>query len=182
MWQLLVLAFRGLPFDVNLAMDASRFRNAIKPNSLIRAPFQKPPKVVVVVAEESLTSFVLHISPLAVLKPVYKGTIEFRERDIAIEGRFTLGGVVRLILYLSLLGALAYECISVARFVRAANEMFTFDHLFGYALGIFVAPLALLIALSIAAQLLSHYRDDMQSIVQLFTNLNDQKRSDRDPE
>lgn len=182
MWQLLVLAFKGLPFDVNLAMSASRFREAIKPNSLIRAPFQQPPKVVVLVAEKSLTSFVLHISPLAILKPVYKGTIAFRERDIAIQGRFTLSGAVRLTLYLGLLGALIYECISVARFVRAADAMFTFDHLFGFALGLFVAPLALLIALSIAAQILSHYRDDMQSIVQLFTNLNDRQQSGRDPE
>ena len=177
MWQLLVLAFRGLPFSVHLAMDEANFREVIKPNSLIRAPFQQPPKIAVVVANETITSFVLHISPLAFLKPIYKGTLDFRESDVAIEGRFTLGGAVRLLLYLGLLGALTYECISVARFVRAADELLTFDHLLGFALGLFVAPLALLIVLSIAAQVLSHYREDMQSIVHYFTKLQIQKGS-----
>ena len=171
MWQLLVLAFKGLPFDMRLVVDESTFRKAIKPNSLIRAPFLKPPKVVIVASDEVITSFLLHISPLSILKPVYKASVNFQEDGIELRGRFTLGAPVRLGLYLTLLGALAHECISVVRFIRAVNDSMAFDQLFGFALGLFVAPLALTIALSIGAQILAHYRDDMESIVQYLTKL-----------
>ena len=171
MWQLLVLAFKGLPFSVEVPLSGDDFRAAIKSRSLIRAPFQTPPKIVVIATKDSLTSFLFHMSPLAILKPVYKAELQIGDDKVSLTGRFILGASVRLGIYLALLAALAYEGLAIHRFIRVYSESIRLEEALGFAIGMVIAPIALLIMLSIGAQILRSYRGDIETIAFYFSTL-----------